>query len=198
MARGRWWSVGALAVVLAVLVALLVLRLRPDATSPTEVFVIGDSIEVMAGGRDLGPEGWTTDARSGRSTAEGIEIAEAHDLSGVPVVMVALGTNDAGSDAVSYGRLVDRMLEAIGPGPTVIWINVDTNTPVLAAARTGVNRALTEAATRHPNLRVADWDAYIRGLPDEPGLRAGDGIHYGDVGSRIRRTWMLSLVRSRP
>ncbi|MCU1497391.1 MAG: putative O-acetyltransferase [Acidimicrobiales bacterium] len=177
----------------AVLAVLLVVQQRGDEAA-TDVFVIGDSIEVMAGGKDLGKEGWTVDAVSGRTTAQGIEVAEAHDLSDVPVVMVALGTNDYRADAESYGRLVDRMLEAIGPGPMVIWINIDTNTPALAGAKTGVNAALTAAAARHPNLRVADWDTYIRDVPDEGGLRAGDGIHYGLKGSQVRRDWMRGLV----
>lgn len=197
MVRGPWWVVAGLAVVLAVLVAVLVDQRRDDADGePTAVFVIGDSIEVMAGGEDLGPDGWVVDARSGRTTPEGIRVAEARDLSDVAVVMVALGTNDYGADADTYGRLIDRMIAAIGPGPEVIWVNVDVNTAILAGAAGGVNAAIAAAPERHPNLRVADWSAYIREVPDEPDLRAGDGIHYGARGSELRRDWMVDLVGS--
>src|SRR3954447_12798217 len=127
MLRGRWWVVGVLGVVLAVLVVVLVVQVRGDdeRPRPTGVFVVGDSITTMAGGAELGPAGWTVDARPGRTTPEGIEVVQDHDLSGASVVIVALGTNDAFDDAATYGRRVDQMMDAIGDGPDVIWVNVD-------------------------------------------------------------------------
>ncbi|QXC61585.1 hypothetical protein KSP35_01675 [Aquihabitans sp. G128] len=197
MARGRWWLVGALGVVLAVLVVVLAVRLRDDGgDTRSGVFVIGDSITVMAGGQDLGPDGWQVDARSGRTTPEGIEVAAGQDLADRSVVIVALGTNDHTDDAATYGRKVDAMLRAIGPGPLVVWVNVDAHTPELADAARGVNVALAAAALRHPNLRVADWDTYVGGLGPVDGLRAGDGIHYGTKGSELRREWTVGLVAS--
>jgi len=188
---------GILAVVLAVLVGVLVVQRRGDPEPERSgVFVIGDSITVMAGGTKLGPAGWTVDARAGRTTPEGIRVAAANDLSHPSVVVVALGTNDYRDSAAAYGRKVDQMLAAIGQGPDVIWVNVDSHTSVLAPAAQGVNVALDAAAARHRNLRIADWDAYVATQEQLPGLRAGDGIHYGTEGSALRRRWMLALVPS--
>lgn len=109
---------------------------------------------------------------------------------------MALGTNDHADSAAAFGAKVDAMLTAIGPGPKVIWVNVDSHTRELADARDGVDAALTAAAARHPNLHVADWDRYVQRLGSVEGLRAGDGIHYGPRGSAIRRTWMRGLAAS--
>ena len=131
------------------------------------------------------------DARSGRTTPEGIAIAADHDLADVDVVVVALGTNDADDDAATYGARVDQMLDAIGPGPDVVWINVDVNTPELARAAGGVNAALEAATDRHPRLTVANWSGYVAGFEDEDDLRAGDGVHYGVRGSELRRDFTV-------
>lgn len=191
MAR-RWWLATTLGVVLAGLVVALVLQVRDDGGGPTSaVFLVGDSITVMAGLDQEVPEGWTVDARAGRTTPEGIAIAEARDLGDVAVVVVALGTNDADDDAATYGARIDQMLDAIGPGPEVVWLNVDANTPELARAGDGVNAALDAAAERHPQLTVADWSGYVTGFEGEEGLRSGDGIHYGVRGSEIRRDYTV-------
>ncbi|CAN5575332.1 hypothetical protein BH10ACT1_BH10ACT1_37420 [soil metagenome] len=188
--------VGALGAVLSVLLVVLVVQVRGEepVDRPTDVYVVGDSITTMAGGRDMGPAGWTVDARPGRTTPEGIDVVAAADLSGASVVIVALGTNDHLDDAATYGRKVDRMMAAIGPGPEVVWVNVDTHTDQLADAARGVNAALDAAVARHPNLRIGDWDAYVATVEDRPGVRAGDGIHYGPAGSELRRAWTVDLV----
>ncbi len=195
----RWGPPAALgaavvvALVVALAVAAVVVSSSDDGPARRGVFVIGDSITVMAGGTHLGPASWEVDARSGRATHEGIEVAKAHDLSERAAVIVALGTNDHSDTKAAYARQIDAMMAAIGPGPDVIWVNVDSHTPELADASDGVNAALLEAPGRYPNLRVADWDTYVEGLGSVAGLRAGDGIHYGRGGSALRRTWMVAL-----
>ena len=188
----RWWVVGVLALALGVVVAGLVGQLS-DRGSPG-IFVIGDSITVMASGPDPWPGGWEVDAVSGRTTPEGIAVAQAADLAGRSAVIVALGSNDHSDSAAAFGVKIDQMIEAIGPGPTVIWVNVDAQTSTLANAGPGVNAALTAATARHVNLRVADWNQYVQTLAGTPGLRAGDGVHYDSKGSSLRRAWMLGLL----
>lgn len=196
MAR-RWWGAMALGAVLAVLLVVFVVQQRdegPDGPAAS-VFLVGDSITVMARMDQEVPPGWAVDARAGRTTPEGIAVVEERDLADVDVVVVALGTNDAADDAATYGARVDRMLDAIGPGPEVVWINVDANTAELARAADGVNAALDDAARRHPRLVVADWDAYVAEHEDEDDLRSGDGIHYGVRGSEIRRDYTVEQAR---
>ena len=202
MAR-RWWLVGALAAVLAVLVSALVVLVvaRPDqAPDPVPksvqlrgVMLIGDSIAAMAGGPE-NKAAWTFNAYPGRTTPEGTEIARQLHASTHAVVIVALGTNDYRDTADEYGRKIDKMMAVIGAGPRVIWVNVDAQTTRLAKARTGVNVALAAAAGRYPNLEIADWNAFVQTVEGTPGLRAGDGIHYDLKGSELRRAWTLGLV----
>ena len=199
MAR-RWWLVGALASVLVVLVAILVVRsvrAADEDRQPAQrsgVLLIGDSIAVMASGPEFDRAGWAFNAFRGRTTPQGTEVARKVDASTRAVVIVALGTNDYRDTAAAYGRKIDQMMEVVGTGPRVIWVNVDAHTTKLANVAKGVNTALTAATDRYPNLWVADWNAYVATLEGTPDLRAGDGVHYGQKGSEIRRTWTLGLV----
>ena len=188
----RWWVVGVLALALGFVVAGLVGQLSDRGRA--KVFVIGDSITVMARGPDPWPDGWEVDAVIGRTTPQGIAVAHGTDLGDQSVVIVALGTNDHSDSAAAFGAKIDQMIEAIGPGPTVIWVNVDAQSSTLADAGPGVNAALTAATARHVNLRVADWNQYVQTLAGTPGMGAGDGVHYGLNGSSLRRAWMLGLL----
>ena len=189
----RWWMAALLAVALAGLVAALVQRGGDDEVGG-DVFVVGDSLTVTAGGSELGPDGWQVHARNGRTTAEGIEVVRANDLPQGGVVIVALGTNDHLDLAETYGRRIDEMVEAIGPGHRIIWVNVDTHTADLAGAAAGVNAAIAAAPNRHRHVEVADWDRYVTTVEGFDAMRAGDGIHYVEAGSVVRSRWMQGLV----
>ncbi len=199
MAR-RWWFVGVLGSVLVILLAALVVHSVRSSNEDTKavkrsgVLLMGDSIAAMASGPEFARAGWAFNAFPGRTTPEGTKVARKENASTREVVIVALGTNDYRDTAAAYGRKIDQMMDVIGPGPRVIWVNVDAHTTKLDNAAKGVNPALTAAAGRYQNLQIADWNAYVQTVEGTPGLRAGDGIHYDLKGSELRRTWTLGLV----
>lgn len=172
------------AIVAAVSVAWI---LRPQRG---EVLVIGDSLTLLARDQGLRRDGWDVDARAGRRIAAGIEVAKTEDADRYPVVIVALGSNDRAPDPAAYGTRIDQMMDVIGPEPEVVWVNVDTMAPGLADAAV-VNEALRDAADVYPNLRVGDWDSYVRTAAGDEPIRTSDGIHYDTEGSRLRAQWTL-------
>lgn len=181
-----------LAVVAVAVVGLAAVRLTQTEEDP-DVLVIGDSLTVGAQDVGLGePTGggatrWKIDAVSGRTTNQGVEVAEAIDASQFRTVIVALGTNDYLDTAEAYGARIDVMMAALGDHPDVRWMNVDTGTEKLSPAAEGVNAALEAAAARYPNLTIVDWDAEMAARPDADELRAGDGVHYSTAGAEVRR-----------
>ena len=182
-----------LAVVVAVLVfgvGLVGCTRQGDRGS---VLVIGDSLTVEATDQGLSRDGWDIDARDGRTTPEGIEVAENHDARRYERVIVALGTNDE-DDEATYARRVDQMMKVLGPEPDVVWVNVDAHTPELASRR-AVNQAIQAATDRHGNLRLGDWDDYVTTVDGFDDMRAGDGVHYAPEGSEVRARWTLGLGR---
>lgn len=179
---------------LVVLGGALFVVAGPSEGDHRGVLLIGDSITVMAGGSEFERAGWTFNAYPGRTTPQGTELAQNLNASTREVVIVALGTNDYRDTADAYSVKIDKMMDVIGPGPRVIWVNVDATTNQLASAGPGVNTALAAATDRYPNLRVADWNTYVQTVEGTPGLRSGDGIHYDLKGSELRRAWTLALV----
>lgn len=157
------------------------------------VLVIGDSLTVSATDQGLSRGGWDIDAQDGRTTPEGIDVAENRDAGRYGRVIVALGTND-GDDEATYERRVDQMMKVLGPEPDVVWVNVDTHTPELASRR-AVNQAIRAATDRHGNLRLGDWDEYVTTVDGFDDMRAGDGVHYAPEGSEVRARWTLGLGR---
>lgn len=176
-------------VVVALVVGLIAFTIQRERG---QVLVVGDSLMVAAADNGLSRFGWDVDARSGRMTPEGIVVAASRHADRYRLVVVALGTNDGGDDATTYGRRVDQMMKAIGPEPDVVWVNVDTHTPELAIRRP-VNQAIQAATGRYPNLRVGDWDKYVTTVAGFDAMRAGDGVHYAPEGSRVRARWTLAL-----
>lgn len=167
-----------------------------DDPQPTAL-VIGDSLTVGAEMGGLGDDGTiVVDAQEGRTTAAGAAVAEQADLERYEQVIVALGTNDASDTEAQYAAKIDDVMAVLGSEVPVTWVNVDSGTPKLAPAATGVNAALASAVDRHSNLTVADWDGFINGRDDADELRAGDQVHDSAEGYRVRARWMANLARS--
>ncbi len=183
------------AVLLAVVVAaVIVIDGRDDGSgSAADVVVVGDSLTVESNG-SLPTDGWTVDAQYGRRTSEGAAILRDLDLPPGATVVVALGTNDVPEPADQYAARIDEVVAAIGPGHPILWVNVDANTPALAAAADGVNAAIREAGDRHPRFEVADWDRHVTTVEGFDAMRNADGVHYLPAGSQERARWLASLV----
>jgi lysophospholipase L1-like esterase len=167
------------------------------------VLVVGDSLTVGAHEYlrdDLTSAGWDEidiDGASGRSVRMGFYGSPDSGLKAVddlrdttadsPDWIIALGTNDAiVYDPAQYRAIIEEMLDKIGAGHRVLWINVYLpNDPERSALW---NDALGKHAVADPiELFVADWASYARQHPEW--LNA-DGIHYTDDGYQARSAWI--------
>jgi len=190
--RRRGWVAAA---AVAAIGLLAVTACSKDDPGP-KALVVGDSLTVGAEIGGLGrDDAITVEAEEGRTTEQGVAVAERSDVAGYEQVIVALGTNDYLDDEAEFAPKIDAMMAALGPEVPVTWVNVDTGTAKLAPAADGVNAALAAAAGRHGNLTIADWDAYVNSRDDADDLRAGDGVHDSSEGYRVRAEWMADLAQ---
>ena len=100
------------------------------------------------------------------------------------VWIVGLGANDVGFTESSVPKavaLIDSMLDTIGPGREVLWINITHPEPAWQAAW---NQALNDVAARRLNLHIFDWASIAAQHPD---WLVGDGVHPTPTGYRRRR-----------
>ncbi len=138
---------------------------------PPIVWIIGDSI--MDGGREeveaaLADWSLTLDAEVGRSSASGVELAQAAVEQDADAVVIELGTNDT-SSSVFRAHLVET-LDTVAGVPLVIWQTARGPEDDLSIPE--VNAAIREVAPTYPNVSIADWTAFV---PDE--AVQTDGIH---------------------
>jgi len=114
------------------------------------------------------------DASVGRQMNEAPALVRAmdgrHQLG--EMVIVHLGNNGPFTD-----RQIDELFEAIGADRLVVLVNVF----VPRRWEGEVNDALTAAAARHPNARIADWRSVAC---SEPGLFLEDGYHLNPRGAQ--------------
>jgi lysophospholipase L1-like esterase len=97
--------------------------------------------------------------------------------------VIALGTNDAADVAVGSGMSmparIREMMTLIGNEP-VLWVNVVSllsSGPYAESNMQAWDRALLQACSRYPTMRVYDWAAAAR-----PSWFVSDGIHYTPQG----------------
>jgi lysophospholipase L1-like esterase len=162
-----------------------------------DVDMVGDSLTVgtIVFGRLLSAfdsAGYTlwTDAKVGRFVATGRQILGAEAQAGrlAPIVVVALGTNDAaaGYSLSAFTREVDAVMGAVGPARTVVWVNLYLPAQDL---HVGHNQVLEAKAVEYPNLVVADWAA----TGNDAHLER-DQIHLNATGYRNRTAFVLAAV----
>jgi GDSL-like Lipase/Acylhydrolase family len=99
------------------------------------------------------------------------------------VFVIGLGDNDVGFSQDSVPKAaayIDSMLDAIGPGREVLWLNI---THPQASWQAAWNAALNQVATRRLNLHIYDWAAVAAQHPD---WVVGDGVHLTPTGYRQR------------
>ncbi len=113
------------------------------------------------------------------------------------LVVVALGTNDATADltATKADDLIDTTIAVVDADIPVLWLSLyrDQQTPEGSAADR-FNLSLRRATTRHPNLAIADWRAYVVNHLD---VMAADGVHLTDAGYVARTTWLVGEIAAR-
>jgi lysophospholipase L1-like esterase len=181
----------ALACCLLALLAGAITASRAEAAS--DVLVVGDSLAVGLEpylGTMLGDEPlW--DARSGRTTPEGLFALRAALQDARPAtVVVSLGTND-GPDPARFANRLQRALAAIPRDACVVW------SALWRPARKGpflaLNRVLRDAADHDRRLVVVDWDRAVGAGK----VALPDGLHPDANGFRYRSEMIAHAARTR-
>jgi lysophospholipase L1-like esterase len=162
-----------------------------SAAMPSPVLVVGDSLAVGMRpylGAMLGPSEVVWDARSGRTTPEGLVRLRARLREVTPqTVVISLGTND-GPDPRRFADRIRRALAAIPASACVVW--ADINRPPRKGRYRALNRVLEQAADRDPRLVLVHWDrAVLHGRVALP-----DGLHPDPAGFRYRSRLVAGAI----
>jgi lysophospholipase L1-like esterase len=158
---------------------------------PSPVLVVGDSLAVGMRpylGTMLGSSEVVWDARSGRTTPEGLVRlgARLHEVTPRTVV-ISLGTND-GPDPQRFAERIQRALDAIPVSACVVW--VDINRPPRKGRYQGLNRVLEQAATDDPRMVLVHWDRAVL----HRSVSLPDGLHPDAPGFRYRSLMVAGAV----
>ena len=191
-----------LTVAFTTLFAVVFSDARPaEAASPcakgANVFVIGDSLTVAAaqtGGlaARLCSAGFRSTIRpvNGLATWKATKLLKEAVRRGEvgPVVIAALGTNDAKFAMTSelFSRQVDEFVSAAG-GRTVLWVNLRTR--AFAADSVRLNRVLAAKARSNRRIVVLDWAARSASKN-----LVSDGIHLSPGASVARAKFLTTQV----
>jgi hypothetical protein len=179
-----------------VLVAV-VLPGRAHAAVAHTVGVIGDSLLSYDNGdldAQLRAAGWSRSVidavpgrripSSARSPLSGVKALRELLAEGVdtPYWIIALGTNDIGvlgqgQDARTW---ITELLDALGPGHQVLWVNADNPRYPEATAR--FDTTLSQIAAER-GIAVLDWTAIVRA---NPSWLTRDRVHLTSVGYQQR------------
>ncbi|WP_226346109.1 GDSL-type esterase/lipase family protein [Agilicoccus flavus] len=164
------------------------------AADPRGVLLVGDSIasgirtplmaSTTALKRPLSWDHWN--GRPTHGTADAV-VALASAGRAPRHLVVVSGANDVFEPA-AFAPQVDRLLRAVGPDTTVVWV-----VPYVARRATRdadvantdrLDAVLTDAAATHPHLRLVDWTAHLRALPEaQRAALVPDGVHPSPAGA---------------
>ena len=102
------------------------------------------------------------------------------------LVVIDVGYNDVPSD---YGAAIDRVMQSVVRRgvTTVIWVTMQEQRPLYRMT----NGAIRAAATRWPQIRIADWHAASRA---HRSWFAGDGLHLSRSGALALARFLRPLV----
>jgi hypothetical protein len=125
--------------------------------------------------------------------SSGLDAIRSLKAAGQPALwVVQLGTNDIFFEPFAgdrYAELVTSVLDAIGPGAPVVWVDVwRGDRPAQSQLFDDVLKVI---ASQRPQLHLADW---VRVARTEPVLRP-DGVHLNPFGlERFTRTLVDAAV----
>jgi lysophospholipase L1-like esterase len=169
------------------------------------VFMFGDSLGV-GGGPALAQRlaARTHDALamhnwSGQPTAPAADALAAWARTyGLPRrILMATGSNDIFNPPVVTAQ-IDRVMSIVGKTRTVVWVNVwvarrkTAATDRLNSAR--VNRQLTAATHRYPNLQLVHWAEFLDADPARPRRYLRDGVHTTPLGQSARNELIVRAL----
>lgn len=167
--------------------------------APGEVYILGDSLTNRAEGflRERFSSPWSVgtnntdsdmiNAVDGRPVTEAITNinADSVKIASANAVVVALGTNNGGSDITKSIENVISSIKSINPTAPILWVDTATTKPNIHDFVT-VNRAIYNNSARL-GYKVASWFQAVfpgkspvvssDGLTDSNGYIVGDGVH---------------------
>ena len=162
-----------------------------QAEMPSPVLVVGDSLAVGMKpylGQLLGSSEVVWDARSGRTTPEGLVHLRTRLGQVTPqTVVISLGTND-GPDPKRFASRIHRALQAIPAGACVVW--TDINRPPRKGRYHGLNRVLEQAAMQDPRIVLVHWDRVVR----QHAVSLPDGLHPDAAGFEYRSRMVAGAI----
>ena len=180
---------------LAVALGVLSLDVSPaDAQAPTNILVVGDSLEVGTSphlGANLPGASITVDAVESRSSSDVLAaLSENFDESYDAVVFDA-GTND---DPANPGLLASNLEQAAGIiGDRCMVIATVNRPPYNGVTVDGINSVVMSFAASRANTQVADWRSAALA---NPGLLYGDGVHPTPDGYALRAQVIAGAISS--
>lgn len=149
----------------------------PPPPGRNSVMVIGDSVLLgTARTIPLSMSHWvvTYDAVGSRRLAQAIDhiAARRHEIG--EAVVIHLGNNYIEGERGGYANQIEEVMGLLWFVPRVVWVTVAE----VNVGRDQINAAIREAATRWPNMRVAEWAPMIAANPHW----SGDGLHLNHEG----------------
>ncbi|MBJ7328469.1 MAG: hypothetical protein JHC95_01140 [Solirubrobacteraceae bacterium] len=163
-----------------------------DGATPVPALVVGDSLAV--GTKPFLDEllpGYsvTWDAKSGRTTPQGLVALRARLREVTPaVVVISLGSND-GSSASRFQDRMRRVLALVPPTSCVIWPSIVR--PPRKGEESGLNRVLRKMAKVDKRLVLIEWrTAVLDGVVHLP-----DGLHPDAAGYQARSGMVATAVQ---
>ncbi len=171
--------------------------------------IVGDSLTISYWGglpasfkaQSFGP--FQMEARSARRTTvaltgstSGIDGVRRIRASGFdpPLWVVALGTNDMNITVKTPGAtdaIINTMLDEIGPGRRVVWVNVYARGSL--ANSQAFNARLAAIAVQRPMMTVADWYSLVAA---HPSWLVADGVHPNATGALQRNIFVAAQAAS--
>jgi hypothetical protein len=153
------------------------------------VMVVGDSVFLgTARTIPLAMSHWlvTYDAIGSRRLARAVELFERRRNEIGEAVVIHLGNNYIEGERGSYASQIDEVMGLLWFVPRVVWVTVSEVNP----GRPEINVAIREAATRWPNMRVAEWAPIIAANPQW----SPDGLHLDLDGRRALAALVAETV----
>jgi lysophospholipase L1-like esterase len=155
--------------------------------------VIGDSLgvgtepylETALAGVDV-----STDARTSRTSSQGLAVLAEEIAPADEVVVFALGTND---DPAAPQVLADNLARAasIADGRCLVVATV-ARPPLNGVTDTGLNAAIRAFASAAPDVRLVEWENAVAA---EPGMLS-DGVHATPDGYALRASLFADAIAS--
>jgi lysophospholipase L1-like esterase len=177
--------------VLALALLAIAIPATAQAEMPSPVLVVGDSLAVGMRpylGTMLGSSQVVWDARSGRTTPEGLVRLNARLREVTPqTVVISLGTND-GPDPRRFAERIQRALDAIPAGACIVW--ADINRPPRKGRYHGLNRVLEQAAQDDPRMVLVHWDRAVL----HRSVSLPDGLHPDAAGFEFRSRLIAGAI----